>query len=105
MFIFDHKTSIVINYTASSARKTGENYYIKIAIKKHSKSECKARAASLRCKMSSELFIFDRLSVYIVINIDYCLYRMYPSRLSKEQTESDDISTFIFHCCEQFENL
>ena len=30
---------------------------------------------------------------------------MYPSRLSKEQTESDDISTFIFHCCEQFENL
>ena len=48
---------------------------------------------------------FDRLSVYIVINIDYCLYRMYPSRLSKEQTESDDISTFIFHCCEQFENL
>ena len=47
----------------------------------------------------------DRLSVYIVINIDNRLYRMYPSRLSKEQTESGDISTFIFYCCEQFENL
>ena len=41
----------------------------------------------------------------MIINIDNCLYRVYPSGLGKEQTESGDISMLEFHiCCEQFEN-